>query len=70
MRFKSILSTLFTALVCCTASAQAPKCHTDEAHQQLLSSNPSMIQQLQANEISVRDWIRNNRNSQQRGTST
>jgi len=70
MRLKSILSTLFTALVCCTASAQAPKCHTDEAHQQLLSSNPSMVQQLQANEISVRDWIRNNRNGQQRGTST
>ncbi len=70
MRLKPTLSTMFVALACFTASAQAPKCHTDEAHQQLLNSNPALMQQLQSNEISVREWIQNNRNGQQRGAST
>ena len=70
MRLKSALTFLFVVLACYTTSAQAPKCHTDEAHQQLLSSNPALMEQLKANEISVRDRIQNNRKGLQRGTST
>ncbi|MFM7901364.1 MAG: M43 family zinc metalloprotease, partial [Bacteroidota bacterium] len=39
-------------------------------HQLILNSNPALMQQLQANELTVREWILNNRKGQQRGTST
>jgi len=44
--------------------AQSPKCHTDEAHQQLMGKNPALKDQLQFQENTVREWIRNNRNGQ------
>ncbi|MFM7177159.1 MAG: hypothetical protein ACKO0X_07035, partial [Bacteroidota bacterium] len=70
MPFKSILSILVAAFAYHSAWAQSPKCHTDEAHQLILNSNPALMQQLQANELTVREWILNNRKGQQRGTST
>ncbi len=55
---------------CATASAQSPKCHTDEAHQYYLNQTPQLRNQILAQEASVREWIRANRQGNQRNSGS
>ncbi|MEY3343322.1 MAG: hypothetical protein RL090_1006 [Bacteroidota bacterium] len=70
MSKKHTLLTLLISISCAVAFAQTPKCHTDEAHQLYLNQSPDLRSQIIAQEETVREWIRNNRNGNQRTNGT
>ncbi|MFM7080164.1 MAG: M43 family zinc metalloprotease, partial [Bacteroidota bacterium] len=66
MSQKRTLLTLIISISCAAVFAQSPKCHTDEALQLYLNQSPNLRDQIIAQEQTVREWIRNNRQDHQR----